>query len=94
MNEIINGGKPELRKGEAGFANGTKNWNDAVFEEFSRGMHPTYRWGSLFPGEIMESWMNDRGEDNGELPYLLARSGGKVYAPSLMIHPVKTDRKD
>lgn len=91
MDEILNGGQP-LRKEWMGFANGTKLWDDTVHEEFQETIHPTYRWGSIFPGELMDAWLGTEVDAGGksELPYLLRRGDdGKVYAPSLMLHPVK-----
>ena len=100
MDEMMNGGLP-LRKEWMGFANGTKLLNDSIHKLFQEDIHPTYRWGSAFPGELMNAWMGseeaakeDEEDTSGvetELPYLLRRGDdGKIYAPSLMLHPVKT----
>ena len=87
MNEVLNGGLP--RTEWRGFANGTATWNDTVFGEFN-DMHPSYRWGTLLPGEIMDTWLDQDIDAEGDLPYLLVKSDGKTYAPSMVLHPVKT----
>lgn len=51
----------------------------------------TWWWGTAFPQRIMEAWL--RGEDMGsDLPHVLRWEDGKVWAPVMALHPVKTNR--
>lgn len=48
----------------------------------------TWWWESKWPRAILDGWFGDGKTD--DLPYLLAVKDGKVYAPNLAMHPVKT----
>lgn len=89
MNELFNGGPP--RTEWHGFANGTTKWNDTAFDEYYT-MHPTWRWASKSPDELMDAWMDHERSDQDPLPYLLRRHEGQIYAPNVALHPVKTER--
>jgi hypothetical protein len=85
MDLLLNGGPPQAEW--HGFANGTTMWNDTAFDE-SYTMHPTWRWASTFPGELMQAWLDPQSV-GGRLPYLLIKHEGNVFAPNLALHPVK-----
>ena len=96
MDEIINGGPPSEER--RGWAQGTAKLNGTVKDEFYT-MHPTWRWSSLFPGQIMDHWLMKAEEDmkpeyaEGGVPYLLEEFDGKLYAPNVALHPIKTAQK-
>lgn len=46
-------------------------------------------WESKWPREVVDAWVaGDAGR--ADLPYLLGVEGGRVYAPNVALHPVKT----
>lgn len=49
----------------------------------------TWWWEGKWPRAIMDAWFAGDAKADG-LPYLLAVENGRVYAPNLAMHPVKT----
>lgn len=49
----------------------------------------TWWWESKWPRQIVNDWLGGDAA-NKELPFLLAAQDGKVYAPNVALHPVKT----
>lgn len=51
----------------------------------------TWWWEGKWPRQIMDTWFGDNASSSQEdTPYLLSVKDGKVYAPNLAMHPVKT----
>lgn len=50
----------------------------------------TWWWESKWPRLIVDSWFEGGAGPDQELPYLLAEVDGRVYAPNVAMHPVKT----
>ncbi len=50
-------------------------------------------WSSRFPDRIYDAWLGRKEEKGGEVPYVMWKGeDGKVWAPNMMLHPVKTNR--
>lgn len=49
-------------------------------------------WESKWPRQVLDAWFDTGENKEGEMPWLLVRSGGEVYAPNVAMHPVKTQR--
>ncbi|KAL2177449.1 uncharacterized protein P884DRAFT_243563 [Thermothelomyces heterothallicus CBS 202.75] len=96
MNEMYNGpGDVESHKkpGMVGMARG-----EAIYRITPHAYITTsasFWYSSAFPDKIYDAWLSRGfrgGNDSDDLPYLLWRSeDGKIYAPNMMLHPVKTN---
>ena len=87
MDRMVNGGPP--RAGNGGMATGEIRRNRTLFDEFFT-YHPSWRWASEYPRQIMDAWMRPRQGATDTLPSLLKMHDGQVLAPALALHPVKT----
>jgi hypothetical protein len=92
LNALFNGpGAVESHRkpGMAGMAHG-----DAIYKESSYNYiteSGSLWWSTPFPDRIYDAWLS-RGAKS-EPPYVLWESpDGSVYAPNMMVHPVKTNR--
>jgi hypothetical protein len=95
MNELYNGPghvESHLKPGMVGMAHG-----DAIYDITPWAYVTTsssFWYSSPFPDKIYDAWLS-RGPRNAsaEVPYVLWKSeDGSVYAPNMMLHPVKTNR--
>ncbi|KFA76506.1 hypothetical protein S40288_01515 [Stachybotrys chartarum IBT 40288] len=48
----------------------------------------TFWWTSNYPRKIMDVWLNNKADDDN-MPSMLAAQDGAVYAPNMVLHPVK-----
>ncbi|KAK3896759.1 hypothetical protein C8A05DRAFT_39692 [Staphylotrichum tortipilum] len=94
MNEVYNGaGKvaEHKTKGMVGMANGEVMYHMSPWDEVTQAA--SFWWGSAFPGRIYDAWLDRAGNGTAEVPYLLWKSpDGEVYAPNMMLHPIKTNK--
>ncbi len=49
----------------------------------------TWWWESDWPRHIFDAWNDDPLDEDVPFPWLLAKHEGKVYAPNMMVHPMK-----
>ncbi len=94
MNEVYNGaGKAaeHKTKGMVGMANGEAMYRMTPWDAVTQAA--SFWWASAFPGRIYDAWLDRGGNGTApEMPYLLWKGeDGKVYAPNMMLHPVKTN---
>lgn len=94
MNEVYNGaGKvaEHRTKGTVGMANGEAMYRMSPWDKVTQAA--SFWWWSAFPGRIYDAWLDRLGDGTAEVPYLLWKSSdGEVYAPNMLLHPVKTNR--
>ncbi|KAK3386111.1 hypothetical protein B0H63DRAFT_450096 [Podospora didyma] len=57
-----------------------------------RGYGLTFWWESDFPRKIYDAWQGRRLDDGVPFPWLLTRHEEKIYAPSMILHPMKHAR--
>ncbi len=91
MNELLNGGSP--RSDRDGMSRSSAAYDQTAWDEWYQ-IHPTWRWASDFPREIIDAWLNPVATDTAgyRLPHMLRRHDGQVFAPAMALHPVKTNR--
>ncbi|KAK4121229.1 hypothetical protein N657DRAFT_699833 [Parathielavia appendiculata] len=99
MNELFNGpGAIETHRmqGMEGMARGDVIYRQTDYEYITT-TSASFWYTSDFPNRIYDAWLGRVGSQDGSssrgVPYVLWRSGdGKVYAPNMMLHPVKTNQ--
>ncbi|KAL2140000.1 hypothetical protein VTI28DRAFT_4394 [Corynascus sepedonium] len=98
MNELFNGpGAVEVprRTDMVGMARGDAIYRQTPYEYITT-TSASFWYTSNFPDRIYDAWLGrgPQGENaSRELPYVLWKSeDGSVYAPNMMLHPVKTNR--
>ncbi|KAK4096023.1 hypothetical protein N658DRAFT_528044 [Parathielavia hyrcaniae] len=101
MNEIFNGPRAvKAHRGQdmlglAGIATGAATIRQTDYEYITT-TSASFWWTSKFPDRIYDAWLGrgSQGGDGGrDVTYVLWRSeDGKVYAPNMMLHPVKTNK--
>jgi len=57
--------------------------------EHPRGIGLTFWWETDWPRRIYDAWQGRPLEEGIAFPWLLAKHDGKVYAPNMMVHPMK-----
>lgn len=80
------------------YKGGTRNSTDGLGP--TDKSHPygdglSWWWESKWPRAVLDAWfgVEEGGEgDERDMPWLLAREGGEVYVPNVVMHPVKTQR--
>jgi hypothetical protein len=95
MNEVFNGpGAVESHReqGMVGMAKGNAIYRGSPYDYITKS--GSFWWSSPFPDRIYNAWMfRDGAGQNGKVPYVLWKSeDGSVYAPNMMLHPVKTNQ--
>ncbi|KAH6635749.1 hypothetical protein F5144DRAFT_565340 [Chaetomium tenue] len=97
MYELYNGPgdvESHQKSGMVGMANGEAIYRITPYAYITTSS--SFWYSSPFPDEIYDAWLS-RGPQGGnasaEVPYVLWRSeDGTVYAPNMMLHPVKTNQ--
>ena len=92
IDQLLNGGPP--RSENEGFSRGSITYNRTAFDEFFFAVQPTLRWSSAFPSQIRDAWLGGvttAADGDQELPSMLRMHEGKVFAPNMALHPVKTN---
>lgn len=97
MHELYNGPgdvESHQKSGMVGMADG-----EAIYRITPSAYITTsssFWYSSPFPDEIYDAWLSggpQGGNASAEVPYVLWRSeNGSVYAPNMMLHPVKTNQ--
>ncbi|KAK4104438.1 hypothetical protein N658DRAFT_441831 [Parathielavia hyrcaniae] len=99
MNELFNGaGAVEAHRtqGMEGMAYGDAIYRQADYEYIATSA--SFWYTSDFPNRIYDAWLGRGGSQGGdssslEVPYVLWKSrDGEVYAPNMILHPVKTNQ--
>ncbi|KAK3346906.1 hypothetical protein B0T25DRAFT_592906 [Lasiosphaeria hispida] len=58
--------------------------------EHPHGIGLTFWWETDWPRKIFDAWQGQAPEEEGEpFPWVLGQQDGKVYAPNMMVHPMK-----
>ena len=85
METLFNGGPVEIGGKGAALYDPIRHWDVAN--------DGTWHWGGAWPREIMDVWLGIKEADIKEdLPWILRRGeDGRIWAPGLMLHPVKTN---
>jgi hypothetical protein len=98
MNELFNGpGAVEAhrRKGMVGMARGDAIYRQTPYEYITT-TSASFWYTSNFPDRIYDAWLGRGGQGGNashDLPHVLWKSeDGRVYAPNMMLHPVKTNQ--
>jgi hypothetical protein len=98
MNELFNGPGPveaHRRQGMVGMARGDAIYRQTPYEYITT-TSASFWYTSNFPDRIYDVWLGrgpQGGNAGGEVPHVLWKSeDGRVYAPNMMLHPVKTNR--
>jgi hypothetical protein len=97
MYELYNGPgdvESHQKSGMVGMANGEAIYQITPYAYITTSS--SFWYSSPFPDEIYDTWLS-RGPQGGnasaEVPYVLWRSeNGTIYAPNMMLHPVKTNQ--
>ncbi|KAL2148060.1 hypothetical protein VTI28DRAFT_116 [Corynascus sepedonium] len=97
MNELYNGPGDvgtHRKPGMVGMARGEAIYRITPYAYITTSS--SFWYSSPFPDKIYDAWLSrgpQAGNDTAELPYVLWKSeDGKVYAPNMMLHPVKTNQ--
>ncbi|KAL2131357.1 hypothetical protein VTI74DRAFT_5192 [Chaetomium olivicolor] len=97
MDELFNGpGAIEAHReqGMVGMANGAAIYRQSPYDYITNS--GSFWWNSSFPGRIYDAWLSRGRQDQNnshDVPYVLWRSeNGSIYAPNMLLHPVKTNR--
>ena len=85
METLFNGGPVEMGGKGATLYDPIRHWDLAN--------DGTWHWGGGWPREIMDVWLGIKDLDRDEnLPWILRRDeDGRIWAPSMALHPVKTN---
>lgn len=86
LNFVLNGGN--IDQFSDGFANGPVNTRGASLGFFVRGR--SFDWVSPMPDRMMAYWKGEKQPDS-DMPHVLLKKDGKIYAPAMFIHPRKTN---
>ncbi|KIW99023.1 uncharacterized protein Z519_00686 [Cladophialophora bantiana CBS 173.52] len=86
LGQLFNGGTPaENVRDNNGLSFGKAMYDpNGVYELFNGG---TWWWVPGYPGRTFKQWMN---HDPTDMPSMLREDGGKIWAPILALHPVKS----
>ncbi|KAH8890330.1 hypothetical protein GQ53DRAFT_174618 [Thozetella sp. PMI_491] len=49
----------------------------------------SFWWESSWPRKVVNAWMGNETPDDEEFPWILTKKDGAVYAPNMLLHPVK-----
>ncbi|KAF2836837.1 hypothetical protein M501DRAFT_1018714 [Patellaria atrata CBS 101060] len=97
LNNLFNGGLPgSIANASEGMAYGEGMYN--ARPHYKQTNTATWWWSSPFPQRIIDAWWGKgkwedvRDGDGRELPSVLRWHVGRVWAPNLALHPVKTNR--
>ncbi|KAF2499286.1 hypothetical protein BU16DRAFT_557617 [Lophium mytilinum] len=86
MDIFFNGGPPNASRGA--MAKGDGFYNARPHYDITNTA--TWWWSSPFPAYIFRNWLDPK--ENEELPFILHKDAeGRIWAPNLALHPVKTN---
>lgn len=58
-------------------------------EEHPSGDGLSFWWGGDWPRKVFDAWQEEERGEGEEWPWVVRREGGRVWAPNMMVHPMK-----
>ncbi|KAK4641452.1 hypothetical protein QC761_501780 [Podospora bellae-mahoneyi] len=72
----------------------SKSGNGPDNLDHPRGMGLTFWWESDFPRQIFSAWTGRKLEEGVDFPWLLHQQDGQIFAPNIIMHPMKHIKDD